>query len=66
MKLKKFGDPKNEHVYDLAHCIGHIEARCSDEEETMKSDRGPKAVRLDKVRRAVQLLEEAYAMGNEE
>lgn len=64
--LKKFGDPQNKECYDLGFCIGHIEARCRDEEDTLKSDKGAKARRLRKVEDALQLLEEAYGMGQEE
>ena len=64
--LKKFGDPQNKECYDHGFCIGHIEARCRDEEDTLTRHNEPKAVRLRKVEDALQLLEEAYGMGAEE
>lgn len=44
---------------DLAHHVGWIEALASDEEENVRSQRGPKARRLAKVQEALQLLNEA-------
>ncbi len=43
----------------LAHHLGWLEALASDEEENVKSQRGPKARRLAKVQDALQLLNEA-------
>ena len=43
----------------LSHHIGWIEALASDEEATIKSWRGKKAKRLEKVQEAIALLYEA-------
>ena len=60
MKLKSFGAGGTSiENGDLAHHVGWLEALASDEEQNVKSHRGPKGARLAKVQDAIQLLNEA-------
>ena len=67
--LKRFGHGSStiDWGYDLPILIGHLEALKDDEEYTVgDSLKGPKAKRLAMVEDALQLLNDAMDMGDEE
>lgn len=67
-KLKPFGagSSTRDMGYTLSFLIGHLDSLVEDESFDLKSDKGPKAKRLEKVEAAKQLLYEAQEMGGEE
>ena len=69
MKLKRYGGNSStaEMGYDLPLLLGHLEGLCEDEAETLPSKTsGQKWKRHELVEAAIQKLNEAMEMGNEE
>ena len=67
-KLRPFGElsPSYGSGYTLPLLLGHLEGLAADEELIDMAPKGPRARRLDKVQDAMQLLQEAADMGQEE
>lgn len=69
MKLKRYGGHGGtaDSGYDLPLLLGHLEGLASDEEETLPSSgNGRKWKRHELVEAAIQNLNDAMEMGNEE
>lgn len=66
--LRPFGHGSQtiEWGYSLPLLLGHIEALASDEENNVTGSKGPKAKRLELVQDAIDKLNQAMDMGDED